>query len=97
MNFDFEILFFKAKWKNVAFCLAVILILKQSLAMVVQYYTLFFQRSQCSVPALDTLWDYNSLSAKCLLFLTRTCVLFFICSDDNLVTTSFWSWWGTHT
>lgn len=56
-----------------------------------------FQRSQCSVPALDTLWDYNSLSAKCLLFLTRTCVLFFICSDDNLVTTSLWSWWGTHT
>lgn len=43
MNFDFEILFFKAKWKNVAFCLAVILILKQSLVMVVQYYTLFFR------------------------------------------------------
>lgn len=50
----------------------------------------FLQKSECSVLTLDTFWDCHFLSAKCLLFLTKTCVLLFICSWDALVTLSSW-------
>lgn len=52
----------------------------------------FLQKSECSVLTLDTFWDCHFLSAKCLLSLTKTCVLLFICSWDANVTLSLWSW-----
>lgn len=52
----------------------------------------FLQRSECTLLTLDTFWDCYFPSAKCLLFLTITCVNFFICSRDVLVILSLWSW-----